>query len=311
MAETTPVPSDELEPTMRGSMSGVGDAPLGYARWEHPEPRGRVVIAHGYGEHGERYRHTAQWLYRQGWSVSAMDHRGFGRSGGTRGDARGIRGPVEDLALFLRQERTHDAGRLGPEGARAFPQVVLGHSFGGLVALLVLLWHPETLEALILSNPAVKMRELPLPLHILQTLFAWVAPHRPLNLPGDKTQVCSDPVMVQRYSEDPLCHHYVTAAFVAAIREGRRELLAFGAELDRPILLLEADRDCVIDPGASEALWSAVRPGLLQRQRMEGFYHEIFHDLGRAEAERLAGQWLDQLFPVGKGSPAVSSAMFE
>jgi alpha-beta hydrolase superfamily lysophospholipase len=270
-----------------------------------------VVISHGYGEHGERYRHTARWLNREGWSVSTMDHRGFGRSGGIRGDARGIRGPVDDLTLFLRQERAHDAGRLGGKAGPAFPQILLGHSFGGLVALLVLLWHPETLEGLILSNPALSLRERPLPLVLLQKLFTWVAPHHSLELPTDKSQVCSDPVMVQRYQDDPLCHRFISAGFVAAFGEGRRELLAFGAELDRPILLLEGDRDVVTDPDGSEALWSAVRPGLLQRQRLEGFYHEIFHDLGRAEAERLAGQWLDAHFPAGKGSPAMPSAMFE
>jgi len=306
MAETMTAPSEDLEPTIRGSMTGVGDAALAYARWEHPAPRGRVVIAHGYGEHGERYRHVAQELVRRGWSVSAMDHRGFGRSGGTRGDARGIRGPVEDLTLFLRQERMADAGR-----APALPQVLLGHSFGGLVALLVLLWHPEVLEALIVTSPAVKLRDIPLHLRLLQALFRWLAPHRPLAVPSDKSAVCSDPEMVRRYLEDPLCHRFITAGFLAAMLEGRRELLGFGAELDRPILLLEADQDTVTDPDGAEPLWAAVRPGLLQRHRMAGFRHEILHDLGRAEAERLIGQWLDDLFPAGKGTPAMLSAMYE
>jgi alpha-beta hydrolase superfamily lysophospholipase len=306
MAETMPAPSEDMEPTERGFMIGVGDGRLAYARWEHPNPRGRVVISHGYGEHGERYRHMAQWLNRAGWSVSAMDHRGFGRSGGIRGDAAGIRGPVEDLTFFLRQERARDAER-----APALPQVLLGHSFGGLVALLALLWHPETMEALIVTSPALKLRDLPLPMKVLQQLFTWLAPHRPLGLAGNKALVCSDPAMVQRYLEDPFCHHLVSAGFVAAMLEGQRELLPYGAELDRPILLLEAGSDCVVDPDGAEALWSAVRPDLLCRHRLEGFYHEILHDLGRVEAQRLTGQWLDGLFPVEKETPAQPTAMFE
>jgi alpha-beta hydrolase superfamily lysophospholipase len=302
MADPMPAPSDDLEPTLRGVMTGVGETPLAYARWEHPAPRGRVVIAHGYGEHGGRWGHTARWLNREGWSVSAMDHRGFGRSGGVRGDASGIRGPVEDLTLFLRQERMHDA-------AQGRPQILLGHSFGGLVALLTLLWHPDTLEALIVTSPALKLRELPFSLKALQKLCAWVIPHRPLDLPGDKSLVCSDPVMVQRYLDDPFCHRFISAAFLAAMVEGRRELLGFGAELDRPILLLDAGQDRVTDPDGAEELWSAVAPGLLQRHRLEGFYHEIFHDLGRAEAERLAGQWLDRLFPLEPSTSHTPPAM--
>ena len=235
MAETTPAPSDDLEPTLRGLMT-VGEAPLAYARWEHPSPRGRVVIAHGYGEHGGRWAHAARWLNGAGWSVSALDHRGFGRSGGVRGDAHGIRGPVEDLTLFLRQERMHDAARAG--AGPALPMVLLGHSFGGLLALLVLLWHPETLDALVVSSPALQLRELPRSLRALQRLLYWLAPHRPLQVPSDKSRVCSDPAMVERYHADPFCHRFVSAAFVEAMLEGRRELLDLGAELDRPILLL-------------------------------------------------------------------------
>jgi len=319
MAEPSGAPIEDLEPTLRGFMTGSGSTALGFARWEHPSPRGRVVIAHGYGEHGERYRHTALWLNRQGWAVSALDQHGFGRSGGIRGDADRIKAPVEDLALFLRQEQLYDAGRLGgpflPEAgvqARpAFPQILLGHSFGGLVAILTLLWHPDTLDALILSSPALKLRELPTPLKLLQMVFYWTARHHPLNLPGDKSQVCSDPAMVRRYQEDPLCHHFISAGFVAAMAEGRREILGLGAELERPILVLEGDRDTVTDPDGAEQVWAAIRPGLLERHRLEGFFHEIFHDLGRSEAERLAAGWLDRLFPLGASTPAHPSAPFE
>jgi alpha-beta hydrolase superfamily lysophospholipase len=300
MAETTPAPSDDLEPTLRGLMT-VGEAPLAYARWEHPSPRGRVVIAHGYGEHGGRWAHAARWLNGAGWSVSALDHRGFGRSGGVRGDAHGIRGPVEDLTLFLRQERAHDAG----DG----PQILFGHSYGGLLALLVLLWHPDTLEALILSSPALGLRPLRPSLKVLRRLCSWLIPHRPLDLPGNKSLVCSDPAMVQRYLDDPFCHRFVSAAFLDALAEGRRELQGFGAELDRPILLLDAGQDALTDPEGSEDLWSAVSPGLLSRHHLEGFFHEIFHDLRREEAELLTVQWLDRLFPAGTGDQSRPSAM--
>jgi alpha-beta hydrolase superfamily lysophospholipase len=320
-------------PTLRGTLAGSAGASLAFARWEVPDPRGRVVIAHGYGEHGERYAHAAGWLNRLGWSVSALDHRGFGRSTGTRGDARGIQGPVADLVFFLRQERLHDAERGGaggidgapavaagpgaPPGAadpgtpERLPQVLLGHSYGGLVALLTLLWHPDVLEALVLSSPALVLRPLPWPLRVLQQVARRVIPHRPLHLPGDKARVCSDPEMVRRYEEDPYCHRFISAGFVAAMAEGTRELMGFGAELDRPILLLEAGADTLVDPDGAEALWSAVRPGLLERHRLEGFFHEIFHDLARTQAEVITARWLDRLFPSAaalqpQGSPCPS-----
>ena len=301
-------PPDAPEPTERGFLSAGDGTRLAYARWEASGARGRVVISHGYGEHGQRYAHTAGWLNSLGWSVSAMDHRGFGRSVGTRGDCNGIEGPVEDLTLFMRQERVHDGAAApaapGPDGALppaqqpALPQILLGHSLGGLVALLVLLWHPETLEGLIVSSPAVSLRGISPSLRLLGTLMRLVAPHRPVRLASDKSQVCSDPEMVRRYREDPLCHQFATAALGAALKEGRREILPFGAHLDRPILLLEAGRDSLVDPDGAEELWSAVPAGGLERHRLPECMHEIFHDLERGEAERLAAQWLDSRFPA-------------
>lgn len=318
MADITTVLPDDLEPTFRGALTGHQETALAFCRWEHPDPKGRVVIAHGYGEHGERYRHVAHWLHEQGWSVSAMDHRGFGRSGGLRGDADGIHGFVDDLVLFLRHERRYDAERVGAgprvvDGiplppAPVCPQILLGHSFGGLVALLTLLLHADTMDALALSSPAVKLRAISLPMRILQRLMFWVAPHKSLDLANDKSSVCSDPVFVQRYWSDPLCHRLVSAAFFEALRQGRQEILPLGQELDRPILLLESGDDSVVDPDGSEPLWNAVPPGLLERHRLPGFKHEVFHDLRRGEALDILETWLEGILREQARNPSPVSA---
>jgi alpha-beta hydrolase superfamily lysophospholipase len=321
MSLPSPVLPADLEPTLRGALRGRGEVQLAFARWEHPNPKGRVVLSHGYGEHGERYRHTARWLHDLGWSVSALDHRGFGRSGGVRGDADGIRGFVDDFAFFLRQERRYDAERTGApprvvDGVPmpplpVCPQVVLGHSFGGLVALLTLLWHDDTLDGLVLSSPCITLLPSALPVRILKWVLAHIAPHRPIQMLNDKARVCSDPVLVQRYWADPLCHRQITAAFAEALDEGRAELLPFGPELSKPILLLEAGNDTLMDPDGSEALWSAVPPELLERHRLPGFRHEVFHDLRRAEAQALAEPWLERLrtaWPALPGNPPAPAA---
>lgn len=310
----------DLEPTSRGVLTGHVQTPLAYVRWDHPDPWGRVVLSHGYGEHGERYRHTATWLHDMGWSVSAMDHRGFGRSGGKRGDANGIRGFVEDLALFLRHERHHDSERVHSrprfvDGVPmpplpACPQVLLGHSFGGLVAILTLLWHADTMEGLILSSPVVALRPMTMLMRMMQRFMLLVAPHRILELPNNKHHVCSDPILVQRYWDDPLCHRLISAAFAQALKEGRQEILQLGHELDRPILLLEAGEDKIADHDASEELWRAVKPGLLERHRLEGFKHEILHDLRREEAQAITARWLERMLDQWLGNPKPLADMF-
>jgi alpha-beta hydrolase superfamily lysophospholipase len=144
----------------------------------------------------------------------------------------------------------------------------------------------------------------------LQRLMLLLAPHKSLDLPNDKQLVCSDPVLVQRYWDDPLCHRFVSAAFARALEQGRQEILPFGHELDRPILLLEADNDAVADPDGAEELWRAVRPGFLERHRLAGFKHEILHDLHRVEAQAIAEAWLNCLLAQWRGNPKALAAMF-
>ncbi|HCE09690.1 MAG TPA: lysophospholipase, partial [Oxalobacteraceae bacterium] len=47
--------------------------------------RGGVVLMHGLGEHSGRYAHVVRFFNDCGWSVRVYDHRGHGRSGGSRG----------------------------------------------------------------------------------------------------------------------------------------------------------------------------------------------------------------------------------
>lgn len=306
MAEAAPTLED-LEPTVRGALPGRNGVHLSFARWEHPAPKGRIVLLHGYGEHGERYRHVAHWLFNQGWSCSSLDQQGFGQSGGVRGDAQGIRGFVEDAAAFLRQERLHDVQRVGVparlEGgfllpqAPVCPQILLGHSFGGLVSALTLLWHPDTLDGLVLTSPAVHLRPLSPAARLGLAVLGVLAPHWSMHQPSPKARVCTDPALVERFGKDPHCHQHITAAFGHALLEGEQELVPYGHELDRPILLLEAGEDLICDPDGAEELWSAVRPGLLERHRMAGLRHELLHDLRRAEVHTLVESWLTRHFP--------------
>ena len=114
---------------------------------------------------------------------------------------------------------------------------------------------------------------------------------------------------MQRYWADPYCHRRVTASFPAAIQEGREELLTFGSELDRPMLLLQAGSDTVVDPDGAEAIWSSIKPGLLERHRLNGFYHEIFHDIHRAEAQALVEPWLETRYRTWKAANAPLKAV--
>src|SRR5215213_5787296 len=66
--------------------------------WTQPEPRGLLVVAHGFGEHGGCYRHVAEVLGPAlGIDLVAPDLRGHGRSPGRRGVVRRYDDLIDDL----------------------------------------------------------------------------------------------------------------------------------------------------------------------------------------------------------------------
>src|SRR5438477_616077 len=93
--------------------------------WEHRGARRLVVIAHGYGEHIERYDHVASALHARGAAVYGPDHLGHGRSAGERVLIANLEHVVDDLVRIVERAQAAYPGR---------PVVLLGHSMGGLIA---------------------------------------------------------------------------------------------------------------------------------------------------------------------------------
>lgn len=298
MAEPSLDPATRAEPTSRGDLTAADGTALAWARWDLPSPVGRAVILHGYGEHGERYAHTAAWLLSLGWSVVSMDQRGFGRSGGPRGDSIGLDVFVDDFRRFVSGERLP-----------GLPLVVVAHSFGALVLLSALSQDPRLADGAVLSSPSIVIRPLPRSIRMIQWILLRLAPHLPIDIPNNKDLVCSDPALVERYWADPRCHRRMTAAYGQVFAEGYDLLMRQASAITTPLLVLEAGQDTVADPDGASAFWERVPPDRLERLRLEGFRHEIFHDRRRQEAENLASRWLQRTFPALAGNPEALQAM--
>jgi len=119
------------------SFDGVGGVRIVYDVWTpDTDPRGIVVLAHGYAEHARRYDHVAQRFGESGLVTYALDHRGHGRSGGKRVYLRDISEYTDDFDTLVgiaakehpgprprlrrpREDRVlHQAGNLGQAHVR-------------------------------------------------------------------------------------------------------------------------------------------------------------------------------------------------
>jgi alpha-beta hydrolase superfamily lysophospholipase len=249
-----------------------------FAQSWHPDgpPVGSVVIAHGYAEHSDRYRHVAAALVDAGWSVHALDHRGHGRSGGRRGVTDHLAWLVADLDLVV--ERATAADEPAPSGAPRLP-VLLGHSMGGGLAAAYAISSQAKLSALVLSGPTLGMEQsVPAVQRVAMIALSAVAPGLgTVALPADA--VSRDPEVVAAYRADPLVFHGKIPARTAREMLRASDLVKDRAgELRLPLLIAHGSADKLVPLAGSRALHADAGSADKTLTVYEGLFHEIFNE---------------------------------
>jgi len=247
-------------------------------------PKGLVVLHHGFSEHCGRYADLIGALNQARYSVASFDMRGHGRSEGRRGHAPNFRVLLDDYALILA-----NAQKEWP-GINTF---LYGHSMGGTVVLQFALRHPEGLTGAIIASPFLRLVFAPPPWKVtLGRLMARVWGGFSLHAGIEFDAFSRVPAIVAIARADPLMHGIMSAAFYAGMTNAARDALACASNLRLPTLLAHGKGDRITDWRASE--WFAQRAGTNATFRpYEGAFHELHNDLGREVFFRDVVGWLD------------------
>lgn len=277
-------------PDVQGWLPGVGGVEL-FWQGRLPagdtagpvEPSGVLLISHGIGEHSGRYGSVVETLLPDGWAVYGLDHRGHGRSGGTRVHVRRYDDLLQDFETFRREIVARHPG---------LPVFLLGHSLGGQIALAYALRHQDRLAGLALSAPALASDAVPAALVPVLSLVSRALPTvRPLGI--DTSAISSDPAVVDDYAADPLVHHgKPTLALGAAIYAQMDRLLPRAAELRLPLLIQHGTADRLTDPEGTRRLDEASGSPDTTVRWYDGLWHEIYHEPGRDAPLTDLRQWL-------------------
>lgn len=255
--------------------------------WSAPSPRALLLLSHGLGEHAGRYALFAAALAARGISVSAIDHRGHGRSAGQRGHVSRFSVFAEDFEAFRRAATAK---------APALPVFVLGHSLGGLIVIRWLQAHREAPpRGVILSAPllGVALRAPRWKLALSGVLSRWL-PNVPFTSEIHPEKLSSDEAYIRSYHDDPLVHSRVTPRLYTELMAATEAAFAECAALaEPPVLALIPGDDQIVDAGATSRFAESL-PGEVTVLHYPEMRHEVLNEADRARPIGDVIGWIEK-----------------
>ncbi len=229
----------------------------------HGDPWASVLLVHGLSEHSGRYEQLGEWLAEAGLRVHAYDHRGFGGSGGRRGDVRRWAELLDDLQQ-----------RVSAVRADGLPLVLLGHSMGGLICAEYAESQRPQPDVMVLSAPGLDSGH-PRHLHWLAAVLGRVLPLVSVSGGHDFSVLSRDPAVGEAFRTDPLVVNRQTTRFGLEAFTAQARTRAGIRRIHVPTLVIHGADDWLVPPSASEGL--ANVPGV-ERRVYPGLRHELHHE---------------------------------
>ena len=155
---------------------------------------------------------------------------------------------------------------------------------GGLIALQLVLEHPEKVEGVAVTGALLENAVAVPPL--LERLASGVSAALP-DLPVQELKaedVSRDPAVVQAYKDDPLVYHgKIRARLGYELLRGGPYVLGRAHNIELPILIQHGTADKLAAVEGVKALYDALGSKDRTLELYEGAYHEILNDYGHEQ----------------------------
>lgn len=296
----------------QGARIGYWTAPDGWKLrrldWPAATPRGRLLFQTGRGDIFEKYLETLAHFHAGGWSVTAFDWRGQGGSGRLSADphvghASDYGVFDDDLAAFWTDWTAQ--GDLPGDGPGDLPNVVLGHSMGGMMTMRALASRAIRPAAAILVAPMLGLKA-PLGATFSGRVAQWMATHgdparaawrsneRPGTIDSRQSLLTHD---LDRYGDERWWHSQHPDLVLgppswAWLAQGFAGAAALAVDprietIDTPVLMLVAEADKLVDPRAALRLAARLPNAQIVRFGRESA-HEILREVDAVRTRALS-----------------------
>ncbi|MFQ2039107.1 alpha/beta fold hydrolase [Aeromonas veronii] len=276
---------------VEGEFKGKDGVTIRYAALRQAKVDRAILIVNGRVESYLKYQELAWDLWRQGYSLYLIDHRGQGMSGRMLNDPqKGYVDQFDDYVVDLKQ--FHDQIIMADQPAKLF---LLAHSMGGAISARYLERWPDDIKAAVLSSPMLGINLGGLPKWLAKglastigTVGGWLG--EPPYGPGQgayQDHGFADNGLThsqsryqafrQLYEQHPQIKlGGATAHWIYQGITGADAVIADAGAIKTPLLVLQAGNDSVVDNTAQDRFCTIAKCEGGKPLRIEGAWHELF-----------------------------------
>lgn len=251
--------------------------------WQAKKTNAVIILVHGMGEHSSRYKHVANKLTDNSFSVVTFDHFGHGKTEGKRGHNPNFNAVLESISKTIEKAK------------ELFPKKTLflyGHSMGGNAVINYTIRKEHNLKGVIATSPFLKLAFQPPKIKLaVGKLLQKIAPSITLGNELDATHISRDSIEVKKYTNDELIHDKISPNFSLTFIETGQWAIDNAKKLKTPMILFHGTDDKIIDyKGSQEFVENSNKATL---KIYDGGYHELHNDLCKEEMLQDVVNWLN------------------
>jgi alpha-beta hydrolase superfamily lysophospholipase len=245
-----------------------------------------LLILHGLGAHSGWFIDMGNSLASHGLTVYAMDHRGFGRSGGLPGHIDDYHTYVEDIEFIVTLIRKRHAG------ARLY---ILGHSMGGIFSAHFAAKYGNLLDGVLFLNPWLQdTSKVPL-LTTLGIFLGGIFKSKHYWQVADNIEkMTANPEAVQMLNADTFWRRKETASFLFQIFLMRSAFLNKAKNISIPALVIQAEADKSVVPESSHKLYEALASKDKTWKTLPNYEHDSEFEQDRSLLDNTVAAWIGE-----------------
>lgn len=260
-----------------------------FGRDWHPDdqaPKAVITLIHGLGDHSGRFAHVAKFFTNCGIAVTTFDLPGHGRSEGKRGHFESYDAVMQDIQSLV-QYTVNKYPDL--------PVFLYGHSLGGALVLYFGYTQNANLYGLVVTSPGLSPAA-PIPPFklVMGKILSRVLPSFGMDNGLDTSGISHDPLVVERYRNDPLVHPFISARLGMDLIANGEWILARNSSspFPYPLLFMQGDQDRLVNPQKNIAFGQQLT-GDVTFKTWQGMYHELHNETDQLDVFHLIFDWIE------------------